>query len=149
MRKSLWTIFTVLLLAIGASIARADSPSFDTVKLECTDACGSLLAAPDTSFSSPAVEATSAGYDFSSPFTSSSATTNQNVLETRSVEPGISMPPTALAAYGQVALADCKPKPCPTITPVPEPSSGILALSGIGLVFLLGNCRRAHTRIST
>ena len=141
MRRSLWTILTVLLVAIGACSARADSPGLNIVRLQCTGPCVTLLAAPDVSFPAPAVEATSGEYDFSSPFAAGSAPANQNVLEARSV----SVPSTALAADGQTLTADCKPKPCPTITPVPEPGSGVLALSGIGLVFLMGRCRRTLT----
>jgi PEP-CTERM motif len=147
MRKSLWTIFTILLLAISASIARADSPSLNNV---------SLLAAPDVSFPSVAA-VTSAGYDFSSPFASNWAPTTHDVLGARSIshtsrgvnyDSGVSISSTALAAYGQTLTADCKPKPCPIITPVPEPSSGILALSGIGLMFMAGNYRRNLNHIS-
>jgi hypothetical protein len=146
MRKSLSTILTVLLLTINAARARADSPSLNTVTFKCADACVTLLAAPDVSFPSPLIEATSRGYDFSSPFASNWTPAKEYVWETGTVsygsrgttyDSGVRIPPLALAAFGQGDIADCESKPGPS--PVPEPSSGILALTGIGLVILVGN----------
>ena len=88
MRKSLSTILTVLLLTINAARARADSPSLNTVTFKCADACVTLLAAPDVSFPSPLIEATSRGYDFSSPFASNWTPAKEYVWETGTVSYG-------------------------------------------------------------
>ena len=144
MRRYLWTILIVLLVAIGAPSARADSPSLNTATLRCSDACVTLLAAPDVSFPSPAVQATLRGYDFSSPFASNWAPANQYVWEARmasytsngiSYDSGGSIPPIAVAAFGQSDIAECKTKP--VITPVPEPTSGVLVLFGIAFMFMM------------
>jgi hypothetical protein len=144
MRRSLWAILVVLLAGIGAPSARADSPSLQTTTLRCADGCVTLLASPEVSFPSPAVQATSRGYDFSSPFASNWAPTNQYAWEAGGVnstsngisyDPGVSIPPTAIAAFGSSDIAECKTKP--VITPVPEPSSGILAVSGIAFLFMM------------
>jgi len=156
MRRSLWTVLVSLLVAIGAPSVRADLPSLQTATLRCSDACVTLLRAPDVLFRSPAVQETLRGYAFSSPFASNWAPTNQYMWEASRVnsssndiryDSGVSIPPTALAAFGQSDIADCKTKP--VITPVPEPSSGILALSGIAFVFMVRNVHRRRIALKT
>ncbi len=155
MRRSLWAILTAVLVAIGVPNAHADSPGVYTVTFTCIDACVTPLTAPDVSFPSPTVQASLGGYEFSSPFTSDWSPTNQYVWQAGRVnrtsdgvtyDSGIIIPLSALAEFRQSDMPECKT--APAITPVPEQSSGILALSGIGLVFVMRNYRRTYSHNS-
>jgi hypothetical protein len=139
-RTSLWTILSVLSVAIGSLNAHADTSGL------CTAGCATLRTAPDASLHGPIFQATPGGYEFSSSFPTDWSSMNQHGSEDRNgnhtkggitYDSGTTLPAGVLPEVERTGVVECTPAPPPVPAPTPEASSGILALSGIALVFAM------------
>jgi hypothetical protein len=149
MRKSLWIILTVLVLAVGAPIAHADSfePFFTT--MGCVGVCA-LPTATDVVFPAPTtMDVTFDGVSAEVSIPSGDESTDDyawyasvvgsslNFLLIDTVGPGI---PDGCQGYTGCGTLSFAPVSTPTS---PEPSSGVLMLLGVVLVLRL---RRRNSR---
>jgi hypothetical protein len=142
MRKLLWVILTVLMLVVGAPVAHADSnfePFFTT--MGCVGVCALPTAtdvvfpAPttmDVTFDSVSAEVSIPSGDKSTDdyvWYASVTGSSLNFFLVDTVGPGIPDGCQGYTGCGTLAFA-------PVSTSMPEPSSSVLTLLGVGLVFV-------------
>jgi len=149
MRKSLWIILAIMLVAIVAPNAHADS---FTATFTCSGTCvGGLPTAPDVSFPAPVVDVTWNDNTFPLTLPSSDLPTDSYVWDAHAflgfngeldMEFGImditTGMNTALSIMASGFFADLEGGPLAfAAVATPEPSSYALMLLGVGLVFVM------------
>jgi hypothetical protein len=132
MRKSLWIMLAVLLVAIGAPNAYADS---ETPTFTCRGTCvGGTPTAPDVSFPAPVFDVTWNDVLFSYTLPSSDLPTDSYTwFGDTGLHATFSV--TNQFLFNPVQIVS----PAFTPTATPEPSTIALMLLGVGLVFVMRN----------